>query len=100
MERDIWVYGNPDKTAQGFPMPGDLTNYLSNDIFTKENGRYRYTQGKNADVIVLLRDGLAYGHFDVVGKVKPTETDRKAYPKVKFVYLVSKSSLYNKPVPL
>ena len=100
VERNIWIYGNPDKTELGFPMPGDLTEYLRNDIFEKEDGRYRYTQGKNADVIVISRDGLAFGHVDIDDKVRPTEADRKAYPKVKYVYLVRKSSLYDQPVPL
>jgi len=99
-ERSIWIYGNPDKTELGFPMPGDLTQYIKADIFAKEKGRYRYTQGKIADVIVLSRDGLAYGHFDVEDKVQPNDTDRKAYPRVKFVYLVRKSTLYSTPVPL
>ncbi len=100
VERSIWIYGNPDKTALGFPMPGDLTQYIKDDVFSKENGRYRYTQGKNADVIVLSRDGLAYGHLDVEDKVKPNEADRRAYPRVRFVYLVRKSTLYKNPVPL
>lgn len=64
-------------------MPGDLTQYLKGEIFVKKNGRYRYTQGKNADVIVLSRDGLAYGRVDVEAKVKPNQADRKAYPRVK-----------------
>lgn len=98
--RSIWIYGNPDKSALGFPMPGDLTQYLKNDIFTKELGRYRYTQGKNADVIILSRDGVAFGHFDVERKEKPTDADRTAYPSVRFVYVVRTSHLYNQPVPL
>lgn len=40
MERNIWIYGNPDKSELGFPMPGDLTQYLKGDIFAKEKGRY------------------------------------------------------------
>jgi hypothetical protein len=100
MERTIWIYGNPDKTELGFPMPGDLTEYIRHDIFEKEKGRYRQTQWKNADVIVLSRDGLAYGHFDIRRKVKPTEEDRQAYANVKAVYLVERSFLYQQPVPL
>jgi len=100
MERNIWIYGNPDKSELGFPMPGDLTQYLKGDIFAKEKGRYRYTQGKNADVIVLSRDGLAFGHFEIEEKVKPNDADRAAYPRVRFVYIVSTSYLYNQPVTL
>jgi hypothetical protein len=100
MERNIWVYGNPDKSDVGFPMPGDLTNYIKGDIFSKEHGRYRYTQGRNADVIVLSRDGLAFGHFEIDDKVKPNDNDRAAYPNVKYVYLVRRAALYKTPVVL
>ena len=100
IERKIWIYGNPDKSELGFPMPGSLTQYLKGDIFAKEKGRYRYTQGKNADVIVLSREGLAFGHFEIEEKVKPNDADRAAYPRVRFVYIVSRSYLYNQPVTL
>jgi len=81
-------------------MPGDLRQYIRNDIFAIEHSRYRYTQGKDADVIVLSRDGIAYGHLDIASKVKPTAEDRRHYPRVKQVYLVSRSTLYENPVPL
>jgi hypothetical protein len=81
-------------------MPGDLTQYLMGDIFTKEKCRYRYTQGKNAHVIVLSRDGVAFGHFDIEDKVKPNAADRAAYPSVRFVYIVNTSYLYKQPVVL
>jgi len=99
-ERNIYIYGNPDKSELGFPMPGDLTRYIGGEIFSNEKGHYRYTQGKNADVIVLSRDGLAYGYFDILEKVKPTDWDIKAYPGVRFVYIVRKATLYTRPVPL
>jgi len=98
--RQIWVFGNPDKTELGFPDRIDLERYISNGIFETEQGRYRYTSSKNADVIVVSRDGLAFGHFDILEKVKPTDSDRKEYPRVQFVYLVEKSTLYEKPILL
>lgn len=100
MARKIVVYGNPDKSEQGFPMPGDLKAYLEQDIFASELGRYRYTQGKEADVIVLSREGLAYGHLDIESKEAPTDDDRHKYPRVRHVYIVSKSTLYETPVKL
>lgn len=99
-EREIWIFGNPDKTKLGFHMPGDLTQYLSGDVFRIEGRRYRYTLARNADIVVMSRHGLAYGHLEIQKRVKPSDADRKAYPKVKWVYLVRKSSLYEKPVPL
>jgi hypothetical protein len=99
-ERQIWVFGNPDKTELGFPDRADLVKYLANDIFEKESGRYRYTLARFVDIIVISRDGLAFGHFDILEKVPPTDSDRAAYPRVKHVYRVSKSSLYAQPIPL
>jgi hypothetical protein len=43
---------------------------------------------------------VAYGHFEIEDKVSPNKKDRKAYPPVKYVYLVRRSALYNTPVPL
>lgn len=100
MDRKVWIYGHADKSKLGFEKPDDLREYIRNDIFAKENGRYRFTQEKNANIIVLSRDGKAYGHFEIERKEKPNDADRKAYPPVKCVYLVLKSSLYNEPVRL
>lgn len=99
-ERSIWVYGNSDKSRLGFQTEDSLIKYIETDIFKEEKNRYRYTQGKNADVIVLSREGWAYGHFDVESKETPTERDELAYPPVKAVYIVSKSTRYDKRVRL
>ncbi len=98
--RSIWIYGNPDTSELGFETPDILTKYIRTDIFAEENGRYRHTERKNADVIVLSREGLMYGHFDIEEKVKPNDADRAKYPSVKFVYRVHTSTLYDQPVPL
>lgn len=100
MPRQLLVYGHGDKSARGFPTPEALTEYLAGGIFRDEDGRYRYSQSKTADVILLARDGLAYGHVETDEAVPPTRADRKAYPPVKKVYLVRKSVLYSKPVRL
>lgn len=81
-------------------MPGDLTNYLQGDVFTEEFGRYRQTLIRDADIIVLSREGLAYGHLDIDRRVVPNNDDRKAYPKVKQAYLVRTATLYAEPVRL
>ena len=99
-ERQLWVFGNPDKTEFGFPMPGDLTNYLQGEVFTVEHGRYRQTLIRDADIIVLSREGLAYGHLDLDGRVVPNNADKEAYPKVKQTYLVRTATLYTQPIRL
>jgi hypothetical protein len=100
MARKIVVYGNPDKTKKGFPRPEHLRKYLGGEVFTEEHGRYRYTKRLDADVIVMSRDGLAYGHLDIASKENPTVEDKRSYPPAKCVYIVSKSTLYEKPVRL
>jgi hypothetical protein len=100
MERKIIVFGNSDKSEKGFPTAADFDRYIREDVYLKEDGRYRFTQNKEADVIVLSRDGLLHGHFEIDDKVPPTDHDRSEYPPVKMVYLVRSSVLYDKPVPM
>jgi hypothetical protein len=101
MQRKFVVYGHGDKRpALGFPTESDMEQWIKEDIFTKYRGRYHYTIGKEADVIVLSRDGLAYGHFEIEGKEKPDQKDYQDYPDLKFVYVVRSSVLYGKPVRL
>jgi hypothetical protein len=98
--RKLLVYGLGDKSSNGFPKSDDLVKYLEGGIFRDEGGRYRYTQAKSADVIVLAREGLAFGHFEIDEAVAPNEADRKAYPPVRKVYLVRKSVRYEQLVRL
>jgi hypothetical protein len=80
------------------PTAKDLQRYLSGGIFCDENGRYRYTQTKKADIIVLSRDGKAFGHLNTFHQEPPTTADLEEYPRTKQVYLVSKAVCYGKPV--
>jgi hypothetical protein len=100
MARKILVYGHGDKSVVGFPTEGALVQYLEGGIFQEKGGRYRYSQKKPADVVVLARDGKAYGHFEIDDAVAPTAADREAYPPVKKVYLVRKSVRYANAVAL
>jgi hypothetical protein len=101
MERKIVVYGHGDKRpGLGFPTESDMEQWIKEDIYTKYRGRYHYTIGREADVVVLSRDGLAYGHFEIEGKEKPDQKDYQDYPDLKFVYIVRSSVLYGKPVRL
>src|ERR1019366_2395388 len=101
MERKIVVYGHGDKRpGLGFPTQKDIDVWIKDEIFTKNRGRYHYTVGKDADVVVVSRDGLACGHFEIEGKELPDAMDREEYPDLKFVYIVRSSTLYSKPVRL
>ncbi len=99
-ERKILVYGNSDKTEVGFPTEDDFKQFIHSGVFKKQNGRYRYSQSKSADIIVLSRDGKAYGHFVVDSLDEPTHRDFDEYPPTKVVYIILASVLYEKPVRL
>ena len=99
-EKKIWIFGNPDKSSDGFKDREDIERYISHEIFEKEDGRYRFTLARDPDIIVLSREGWAYGHFEIEKRVKPNEADKQAYPRVQFVYLVTSSTLYSNRVKL
>ena len=65
MALDILVYGHGDKSENGFPTDSHMAEYIGGGIFSDESGRYRYSQRKRADIIVLSRDVMAHGHFEV-----------------------------------
>jgi hypothetical protein len=96
MERDILVYGHNKSEETGFPNESDMEDYIGGGIFSDESGRYRYSQQKKADIIVLSRDGSAHGHFEISKKVSPTPEDFG----FKQVYLVSKAVRYANKVRL
>lgn len=98
--RKILVYGNSDSSEEGFRTTEHLVEYIKSGIFSNEHGRYRYSQSKDANVIVLSRENVAYGHFDIEGKEKPTAADIECYSKTKSVYVVRKSVHYSSPVAL
>ncbi|HZQ75083.1 MAG TPA: hypothetical protein VFB08_19375 [Burkholderiales bacterium] len=100
MGRQIIVYGHGDKSENGFRTPQALVDYLEGGIFEDEDGRYRYSQTKPADVIVVAREGLAFGHLEADEAVNPSREDREVYPRVKKVYLIRKSVSYAEPVRL
>ena len=100
MALDIFVYGHGDKSENGFPTDAHMDEYIGGGIFRDESGRYRYSQRKRADVIVLSRDGMAHGHFEVSEMVEPTPEDTECYPPVKQVYLIRKAVRYANKVRL
>lgn len=100
MDKKIIAYGYGDKTKYGLPTEGDLTEYLREWIFTDNGRRHRYTQAKKADIIVVSRDGVAYGHMVIEDIVNPIQQDFKDYPKVKKVYIIKSTAVYKNPVKL
>ncbi len=102
-DRVIYVFGHTNDPDQGgFADENSFREYIESGIFNpSRQGRYGYTQSRpNATKIVLSRGGVAYGHFEVSGSEAPTELDRAAFPRVRWVYLVSSSTVYECPVVL
>ena len=65
-ELHIIVYGHGGKSPRGFSTHDELIRYINDDIANMNQWRYRYTQNKEADIIVLSQDGLAFGHFSIL----------------------------------
>ncbi|KAF0215175.1 MAG: hypothetical protein FD174_4205 [Geobacteraceae bacterium] len=63
-------------------------------------GVARYSQRKDADIIILTRDGFAHGFFVIAALDEPTEKDKKEYPRGRRVYVVKESALFEKAVPV
>ena len=100
MNKKIIVYGYGDKSEKGFPTIKDLFEYLREKLFTENDCRHRYTQSKKTDIIVVSRDGLAYGHMIVKDIVAPNSDDRDLYPNVKKVYIIDSTAVYKHSVNL
>jgi hypothetical protein len=92
----IIVYGH---SISEFPTPESLTDFIEQGV-VKNRSRYRYTDNKNADKIILSREGLAFGHFEILKKEKPDERDRVEYPPVRCSYIVGVRASYAAPVRL
>jgi hypothetical protein len=98
MDEEIIIYGASDE--EQFSSPRALIDYLSRTLFRINEGRFRYTQCKNADIIVISRKGLAYGHLIVEERVNSTNEDCEAFPPAKCTYLINSSAVYENPVRL
>ena len=100
MERSIWIFGHGDKSKEGIPNAEYMVKWIRDEIFNVDKGRYHHTQIKDADVVVLCQDRLLYGHFELAARVPVTNWDRQRYSKVRAVYPVRKSALYEIAIPL
>lgn len=95
VERKIVLYG---AGKSSFSEPEEIRRYIAQGIFAHDRGRFDYPQDKDADVIVFSLGGEAYGHFDIEDKVKPNAKEERLGAKA--IYLVTKSTSYENPVPL
>jgi len=95
------IYGHGDKYEKGFSSDTEFRSYICGEIFTGTyNERFRYSQRKDADIIILTRDGLALGFFVIAALDELTEKDKKEYPRVRQGYMVKESALFEKAVPV
>jgi hypothetical protein len=100
VNKRIYAFGNPDRSKDGFPDREDLIEYIKWGVFASETGRYRQTANQPAEIVILSRDGFGFGHFEIFDRVVPSAQDKIDYPRVRRVYLVSRSVCYEKPVRL
>ena len=97
MGERIIIYGHNDEEFQS---QEDLIDFLSLSLFERNGGRYRYSQCKDADIIVVSRGGLAYGHLIVAEKIIATEEDIENFDQARCTYIVTSSAVYQRPVRL
>ena len=97
MNEKIIIYGT---SKEEFPTEQALIDYIDKGRFQDEQGRFRYTQNKDVDIIVLSRDGIAFGHLVVEDKIDPTVEDKEAFKPVTCTYIISSSVVYKNPVKL
>jgi hypothetical protein len=96
-EPQIVVYGHG--ALGGFQTDDDLISSIERGV-VERGYRYRYTQAKNADVIVLAHKGRALGRFEVLARETPDAADLEQVPLAKSTYLIGKRAIYRKPVVL
>ena len=94
--KKIIVYGH---NKSEFPNPDVLTDYITAGVI-KNRRRYRYTQCKHANIIILSLGGVAFGHFEISDETTPDDQDRSEYHPAKYVYIVGKRATYSTPVQL
>ncbi len=98
---NIVVYGNSDKSSiTGFSSEIEFIRYIEGEIFKKYSGRYQYSQRHKADIIIMAREGKAYGYFNICGMQNPTNEDNLNAKKPRKVYLVKESIVFSIPVVL
>ena len=97
-DRKIVVFGH-DADDPDCKTPEAFRDYIAN-IFRDNQGRYRYTKGKGANIIVLSLGGMAYGHFTIKHEEPPNNADLTAFDKVTHVHIVASATLYDQPVRL
>jgi hypothetical protein len=98
MDRNIYIFGH---AKDAFETAKEFTNYIARGIFEEHNSRYRYSQRRQTDVIVLSLCGTIYGHFETDPEVlEPTQHEIAQWAPAKGIYFVRKSSVYPRPVSL
>jgi len=97
MDEKIIVYGMSKKQ---FPTEQDLIDYLTIGLSRDKKNRFRYTQCKEAHIIVISMNGLAYGHLTVQEKIPPSDDDKNKFAPVKCTYLINEAIVYNNHVSL
>jgi hypothetical protein len=101
MDERIYVFGHGDtRPILGFPTDNEFVEFIQEGVFRDAWGRYRHSNMRNPTIIVLSRYGRIFGHFVITEIQRPTEEDKIEYDKTKRVYIVCKSILYERQVPL
>lgn len=99
MGQIIYIFGHSDKEfKRGWE---DIEQWLREELV--EEGRYRYIQKRNTDIILLSFKGLVKGELKVACQDEPTpdeiENYRREYKKIPTtVYIIREIQIYENPV--
>jgi hypothetical protein len=101
MDARIYVFGHGDtRPVLGFPTANDFMDFIREDVFRDNCGRYRHSSIRNPNIVLLSRAGRIFGHFTITATQDPTGEDLEDYDRTRRVYIVSESVLYEHQVPL
>lgn len=99
MSQIIYIFGHSDKEFKGGWE--DLEQWLREELV--EEGRYRYIQKRNTDVILLSFKGLVKGELKVACQDEPTPDEIENYMREyertpTTVYIIREIQIYENPV--
>ncbi len=91
----IWVFGHsPSNIKSEFENESKMIEWMKKELFDDDHGRYRTTQKRDAKIIVVSFEGKILGYFNVLEREAPNQDDRKRYLKTKWVYIISRSNVF------
>lgn len=92
---EIWIFGHKPSDENGkFEDESEIIEWMREGLFEDKDSRYRYTQKRNADIIVVSFAGKVLGYFNVLRNEAPNQDDRREFQETRWVYVIEKSNIF------